>query len=121
MRASASWNIGCSRITELPSRERDEDIVQGRVMGGERSQLETAALQLRQQGWQRAVQLGHSQRQASPPASVPAPARTALTPVIPRNASIRPSGTASLSANSTTCSAPSVAINSRGVPSAITV
>src|SRR5437899_12382944 len=66
MRASASWNIGCSRITELPSGERDEDIVQGRMMGGERSQLESASLQLRQRGWTRAVQLGPGQRQPQP-------------------------------------------------------
>src|SRR5690349_5824847 len=63
MRDSASWYIGCSRITELPSRERDEDVVERRVMRGERGQLEPSLLQRAEQRRQRAVELGGGQRE----------------------------------------------------------
>src|SRR6266516_654974 len=49
MRDSASWYIGCSRITELPSGERDEDVVERGVMRGEQRQLHAALLERREQ------------------------------------------------------------------------
>src|SRR2546422_6781660 len=64
MRESASWYIGCSRITELPSGERNEDVVERGVMRGERGQLEPPLLQQGEQCGQRAMQLGHGQREA---------------------------------------------------------
>src|ERR1041385_1958512 len=63
MRDSASWYIGCSRITELPSGERDENVVERRVVRGQRCQLEPSLLQRAEQRRQRAVELGGSQRQ----------------------------------------------------------
>src|SRR6267143_4479192 len=66
MRESASWYIGCSRITELPSRERDEDVVERGVMRGERRQLEPPLLQQGEQRGERAMQLRHGQRQSPP-------------------------------------------------------
>src|SRR5436190_108463 len=62
MRESASWYSGCSRITELPSGERDEDVVERGVMRGERGQLDLPLLQQREQRRQRAMELLHRQR-----------------------------------------------------------
>src|SRR2546427_12949888 len=64
MRDSASWYIGCSRITELPSGERDEDVVERGVMRRQRRELEPPLLQQREQCGQRAVQLDHRQRES---------------------------------------------------------
>src|SRR5712691_3014885 len=63
MRASANSNNGWSRITELPSRERDEDVIERRVVRGERCKLQTAPLEQRQQRRERPMQLGHGQRE----------------------------------------------------------
>src|SRR5882762_10385189 len=57
MRESASWYIGCSRITELPSRQRDEYVVERGVMGREQRQLHAALFEQREQRRERAVQL----------------------------------------------------------------
>src|SRR6266545_7206715 len=65
MRASASWNIGCSRITELPSGERDEDVVERRVMRRQQRQLELPLLQQGEERGQCAMQLGDSQRESA--------------------------------------------------------
>src|SRR5437588_261275 len=63
MRASASWNMGCSRITELPSRERDENVIERRVVRRERCELQAPVLEQSQQRRQSPVQLGHGERQ----------------------------------------------------------
>src|SRR3989442_1754158 len=65
MRESASWYIGCSRITELPSGERDEDVVERGVMRGERRELQAPLLQQGEQRGQRAMQLRHGQRESA--------------------------------------------------------
>src|SRR2546427_7087941 len=62
MRESASWYIGCSRITELPSGERDEDVVERGVMRGEQRQLHTALAKQREQRGEGAVQLYDRER-----------------------------------------------------------
>src|SRR6266446_2432446 len=64
IRESASWYIACSRITELPSGERDEDVVEGGVMGGEQRQLHAALLEQREQRGEGAVQLYNSEGDA---------------------------------------------------------
>src|SRR6266581_4636275 len=64
MRDSASWYIGCSRITELPSGERDEDVVEGGMVRRERRELEPALLHQREERGQRAMQLRHGQRES---------------------------------------------------------
>src|SRR5207249_6155858 len=63
MRESANWYIGCSRVTELPSGERDEDVVERGVMRRERRQLEPPLLQQGEQCGQRAMQLRHRERE----------------------------------------------------------
>src|SRR5436190_23864696 len=65
MRESASWYIGCSRITELPSGQRDENVVERGVMRRERRQLELPLLQQGEQRRQRAVELFHGQRDST--------------------------------------------------------
>src|SRR5258705_1572796 len=57
MRESASWYIGCSRITELPPGERDEHVVERGVMCREQRQLHAALFEQREQRRKRAVQL----------------------------------------------------------------
>src|SRR5258705_3539058 len=57
MRETASWYIGCSRITELPSGERDEHVVERGVVRGEQRQLYAALFEQREQRGERAVQL----------------------------------------------------------------
>src|SRR5437016_9445617 len=88
MRASANWNNGCSRITELPSRERDEDVVERRVMRRERRELQIAPLKQRQQRRKRPMQLGHGQRKyagAGPYRSDPAQATQRIRQVVRRS------------------------------------
>src|SRR6266853_2826566 len=67
MRASASWYIGCSRITELPSRERDEDVVERGVMRGEQGQLHAALFEQRELRGEGAVQLYDRERDSVGP------------------------------------------------------
>src|SRR5712691_9949650 len=62
MRDSASWYIGCSRITELPSGQRDEDVVERGVMRGEQRQLHAALSEQREQRGESAVQLYDGER-----------------------------------------------------------
>src|SRR5205809_3530415 len=62
MRESASWYIGCSRITELPSGERDEHVVERGVMRGEQRQLHAARFEQREQRGEGAVQLYDRER-----------------------------------------------------------
>src|SRR5882762_1738000 len=64
MRESASWYIGCSRITELPSGERDEHVVERGVVRGEQRQLHAALFEQREQRGEGAVQLYDRERDA---------------------------------------------------------
>src|SRR5439155_4762353 len=111
MRDSASWYIGCSRITELPSRECDEDVVERGVMRGEQRQLHAAVFEQGEQRGEGAVQLYDRERDSvgtRPHRGHPAH----LSKISTRSSAIPPS----VSAKSTTWSAPSDAISSLGVP-----
>src|SRR5260370_28986306 len=65
MRETASWYIGCSRITELPSGERDEHVVERGVMRGEQRQLHAALFEQREQRGEGAVQLYDGERDSA--------------------------------------------------------
>src|SRR6266571_3635409 len=62
MRASVSWYSGCSFIAQLPPRERDEDIIERRVVRGEERQLGALAFEESQERRNRAVHVRHGER-----------------------------------------------------------
>src|SRR6266487_3769408 len=61
MRASVSWYRGCSFIAQLAPRERDEDIIERRVVCGEERQLGALTFDESQERRNRAVHLRHGE------------------------------------------------------------
>src|SRR5882762_3353701 len=62
MRASVSWYSGCSFIAQLPARERNEHVVERRLVGGEQRQLSPLALDQAKERRNRAMDLRHRER-----------------------------------------------------------
>ena len=104
-----------SLIAQMPSRQCDEDVLQSRRVRAQLGERNILARQFSEQGGHGGVKLGHLHEHA--PFSV----RTSRTPSMRRSAGTSSAWETLPAVNSTICSAQVEAINSRGVPRAITL